>query len=604
MHMKRDQLRKLRKMSRHELRARSSALVTQCCEEASYRFGLDRNPDAIWSAGERVTRPSTIPGLIERRAASRRRRASRQPPGLRQRDHQGGRRDLPPRVRVVRHGGAVSETSVAWQADPLSGQPVAQRLPYPRAHLRRQQRQRRREVRLGTESASVSARPRKGVPPDRRREVRVGRPRADRQLGGRQPLQRRHQLDERAGSRHPQSRRGAGRARSSRDRRRSRPRAPADSSARCRSMRRYIERHLSFYFSPYNHLIGEATALFVIGSLLPWLRPAARWRDRGWAILEAEMPKQYHEDGGTVEQATGYHHFTLGFHLQAHARETPHWRARSGGRLWSDLEKALEFSMHMTRPDGSMPMIGDADEGKAFSLVQPDLWDFRVFLASAPCLFGRGDFKKMGGALPAGRRVAGRNERTGRRTTRSAEGPGRNVESAADERLLHHAHRLGSAGALPGLRLRRACGRCVGARHAVGGARTRRYALDRSLGIWRTAARRSGFLDLQRQPRTGTAISGKPRRTTRSSSTGARRRNSGAVSSGRMRRERKRMSGSRSARSTTPRDHISDISGCASPSRIAGRSSSSSLTTGSCATSCSAKASMRWTAVSISPRRT
>ena len=163
---------------------------------------------------------------------------------------------------------------------------------------------------------------------------------------------------------------------------------------------RYIERHLSFYFSPYNHLIGEATALFVIGSLLPSLRRAARWRERGWAILESEMPKQYHEDGGTVEQATGYHHFTLGFHLHALLvrRRTS---GESGGRLWSTLEKALEFSMHMTRPDGSTPMIGDADEGKAFSFVQPDLWDFRMFLGLGAALFGRGDFKKIGGALPA-----------------------------------------------------------------------------------------------------------------------------------------------------------------------------------------------------------
>jgi hypothetical protein len=162
---------------------------------------------------------------------------------------------------------------------------------------------------------------------------------------------------------------------------------------------RYIERHLSFYFSPYNHLIGEATALFVIGSLVPSLRRAAHWRDRGWAILEAEMPKQYHEDGGTVEQATGYHHFTLGFHLHAILvrRRTG---GESGGRMWSDMEKAIEFSMHMMRPDGSMPMIGDADEGRAIALAQPDLWDFRIFLAMGAALFGRGDFKELGGGLP------------------------------------------------------------------------------------------------------------------------------------------------------------------------------------------------------------
>jgi hypothetical protein len=163
---------------------------------------------------------------------------------------------------------------------------------------------------------------------------------------------------------------------------------------------RYIERHLSSYFTPYNHLVGEATALFVIGSLVPSLRRAVEWRDRGWAILEAELPKQYHPDGGSIGQATGYHHFTLGFHLHAMLVKR-RVDGPIGSRLWTDMEKAIEFSMEMMRPDGSMPMIGDADEGKAFSLVRADLWDFRVFLAIGAALFGRGDFKKLGGSLPS-----------------------------------------------------------------------------------------------------------------------------------------------------------------------------------------------------------
>jgi hypothetical protein len=161
----------------------------------------------------------------------------------------------------------------------------------------------------------------------------------------------------------------------------------------------YIEKHLSFFFSPYNHLVGEATALFVLGHLLSWLKPALRWRDKGWAILEQEMPKQFHSDGGTVEQATGYHHFTLGFYLQAVLL-----RRRLGlaipSTVWSLLEKAFEFSMYMMRPDGSVPMIGDGDDGKALDLLQTSVWDFRSFLTLGAVLFQRGDFKKMAGSFP------------------------------------------------------------------------------------------------------------------------------------------------------------------------------------------------------------
>jgi len=56
--------------------------------------------------------------------------------------------------------------------------------------------------------------------------------------------------------------------------------------------------------------------------------------------------------------------------------------------------------MYIMRPDGSVPMIGDGDEGKALDLFQPSLWDFRCFLAIGAVLFQRGDFKKMAGLFP------------------------------------------------------------------------------------------------------------------------------------------------------------------------------------------------------------
>ena len=43
----------------------------------------------------------------------------------------------------------------------------------------------------------------------------------------------------------------------------------------------HIERHLSFYFSPNTHLLGEALALYIAGQVLPEFRSAARWAE--WA---------------------------------------------------------------------------------------------------------------------------------------------------------------------------------------------------------------------------------------------------------------------------------------------------------------------------------
>ncbi len=149
----------------------------------------------------------------------------------------------------------------------------------------------------------------------------------------------------------------------------------------------YLASHLSFYFSPYNHLIGEATALHAIGALAPDLPRARTWRARGWAILCDEIERQFHPDGGTVEQAFGYHHFTLGFYLQA-------WLiARAVGddvppRFVERITAAWRFADAVTRPDGRTPMVGDADEGKALDLEQPHPWDFSAYRVAGQVLTG------------------------------------------------------------------------------------------------------------------------------------------------------------------------------------------------------------------------
>ncbi len=161
----------------------------------------------------------------------------------------------------------------------------------------------------------------------------------------------------------------------------------------------YLARHLSFYFSPYNHLIGEAAALHAIGAGAPELDAAAGWEDLGWRVLVDEVERQFHADGGTVEQASGYHFFTVGFYV--HALLVRRGRGRDvPARLRARLERAFEWAMHLSLPSGSLPMIGDGDEGKALVLAQPSLWDFRPYLALGAALFERPDFKFAAGEFP------------------------------------------------------------------------------------------------------------------------------------------------------------------------------------------------------------
>jgi hypothetical protein len=79
----------------------------------------------------------------------------------------------------------------------------------------------------------------------------------------------------------------------------------------------YIERYLSTYFSPNTHLLGEAVALFFLGTLYPQMPGAARWKKSGWKIVLHEAERQLRPDGVYFEQSLYYHVYALDFFLYA-----------------------------------------------------------------------------------------------------------------------------------------------------------------------------------------------------------------------------------------------------------------------------------------------
>jgi len=153
--------------------------------------------------------------------------------------------------------------------------------------------------------------------------------------------------------------------------------------------------HLSYYSSPYNHLIGEAAGLHLIGSLFSQLKQGEAWAHLGWSILEENVEKQFFDDGMCVEQATFYHHFTLGFYLQAIMFRQINSSSVSEA-VCLVIEKALEASMHLTKPDGTLPAIGDIDNARSLYFRTGHSWDFRGFLSLGAAWLRRPDFKRRG----------------------------------------------------------------------------------------------------------------------------------------------------------------------------------------------------------------
>src|SRR5688572_282850 len=159
---------------------------------------------------------------------------------------------------------------------------------------------------------------------------------------------------------------------------------------------RFLYRHLETYSSPYNHLIGEASALFALGLLFPEFREAPAWVARGRHVLETSLAAQFHADGGTVEQSTFYHHATLGFYLLAAVLGR-----RNGVELsdnvWAAVERGVQFSTALMQPDGRVPRFGGADDGKPIRLEHLPFWDFRPYQALGAVLFSRPDFRFVAG---------------------------------------------------------------------------------------------------------------------------------------------------------------------------------------------------------------
>ncbi|MDA3917554.1 MAG: alginate lyase family protein [Deltaproteobacteria bacterium] len=157
---------------------------------------------------------------------------------------------------------------------------------------------------------------------------------------------------------------------------------------------KHIESHLSYYSSPYNHLIGEAAALHIIGTLFSQLKQAEKWESLGWSILEQNIDKQFHPDGFCVEQASFYHHFTLGFYLQSVLLRKMNSK-NVAEKVLKRVEKALEFSMFMTKPDGTLPMVGDIDNARSLYFSPLHAWNFKGYLGIGAVLYNRSDFKKQ-----------------------------------------------------------------------------------------------------------------------------------------------------------------------------------------------------------------
>jgi uncharacterized heparinase superfamily protein len=130
-----------------------------------------------------------------------------------------------------------------------------------------------------------------------------------------------------------------------------------------------------------NHRTLELYAIFLAGVAFPEMRRAAYWREFALRETLANMQADLQADGVHCEQSTDYHHLALRnwLHVRTLATRNGIQAPPQMDRL---LERALEFSMHVHKPDGAVPSLSDGD-----------VRSFLPLLLHGAQLFGREDMR-------------------------------------------------------------------------------------------------------------------------------------------------------------------------------------------------------------------
>ena len=150
-----------------------------------------------------------------------------------------------------------------------------------------------------------------------------------------------------------------------------------------------------------NHYLSDLVGLVYLGILLPEFKEARRWREFGLQELEKEMFRQVYPDGVNFEASVSYHRLATELFLSAVLLAQLNGHAFSTAFM-GRLEKMLEFVMYYTRPDGTVPLIGDSDNGrlhrlKAWAEPQREWADHRYLLAIGAVLFEQDDWGQAAG---------------------------------------------------------------------------------------------------------------------------------------------------------------------------------------------------------------
>jgi hypothetical protein len=134
-----------------------------------------------------------------------------------------------------------------------------------------------------------------------------------------------------------------------------------------------------------NHYTTDAAGLVFAGLFFTGDPQAATWLEKGWQLLEQEILLQTSSDGVDFEASVPYHRLVLELFLLPALYSQAHGKPPSSHYL-NRLGKMAKYTQAYSRPDGSVPLLGDFDDGRALPFCLWPMNEHRYLLAmTAAC---------------------------------------------------------------------------------------------------------------------------------------------------------------------------------------------------------------------------
>ena len=159
-----------------------------------------------------------------------------------------------------------------------------------------------------------------------------------------------------------------------------------------RSHGEHIRHNLERSAVSNNHYLANGVGLLHLGILFPELKESAQWLRIGKRIVFGEVLKQVFADGVDFEGSIPYQGFVLDLLLPTillcKRNNVP-----VPLKVLDRVERMLEFVQAYTRPDGTVPQLGDTDDGRLLVLAPRLRNTHSTMLTLGALLFDRSDFK-------------------------------------------------------------------------------------------------------------------------------------------------------------------------------------------------------------------